>query len=64
LVDDLGFATMVRLAGYGDHLEATVDHDIRVRGRVTLTASGGSNALTHAQEESDGGRAAVACGAL
>jgi predicted enzyme related to lactoylglutathione lyase len=29
--DDLGFATMVRRPGYGDHLEATVDPDIRSR---------------------------------
>ena len=30
-VEDLGFATMVRRPGYGDHLEATVDPDIRAR---------------------------------
>lgn len=29
--DDLGFATMIRLPGYGDHLEATSDPDIRAR---------------------------------
>lgn len=29
--DDLGFATMIRRPGYGDHLEATIDPDIRVR---------------------------------
>ncbi|MCT7658392.1 VOC family protein [Mycobacterium deserti] len=29
--DDLGFATMIRRPGYGDHLEATVDPDIRER---------------------------------
>jgi hypothetical protein len=29
--DDLGFATMIRRPGYGDHLEATTDPDIRVR---------------------------------
>ncbi|WP_315094835.1 VOC family protein [uncultured Cellulomonas sp.] len=29
--DDLGFATMVRLPGYGDHLAATTDPDIRER---------------------------------
>jgi predicted enzyme related to lactoylglutathione lyase len=28
---DLGFATMIRQPGYGDHLEATVDPDIRKR---------------------------------
>jgi predicted enzyme related to lactoylglutathione lyase len=30
-VDDLGFATMIRRPGYGDHLEATFDPDIRAR---------------------------------
>jgi predicted enzyme related to lactoylglutathione lyase len=30
-VDDVGFATMVRRPGYGDHLEATVDPGIRTR---------------------------------
>lgn len=30
-VDDLGFAMMIRRPGYGDHLEATVDPDIRAR---------------------------------
>ena len=29
--DDLGFATLLRRPGYGDHLEATVDPDIRAR---------------------------------
>ncbi len=29
--DDLGFATLVRRPGYGDHLEATVDPGIRAR---------------------------------
>ena len=29
--DDLGFGTMIRRPGYGDHLEATVDPNIRVR---------------------------------
>ena len=29
--DDLGFATMIRRPGYGDHLEATIDPDIRAR---------------------------------
>jgi uncharacterized protein len=30
-VDDVGYATMVRRPGYGDHLAATVDPDIRER---------------------------------
>ena len=29
--DDVGFATMIRRPGYGDHLEATVDPEIRAR---------------------------------
>lgn len=32
-VDDLDFAPMVRSPGYGDHLEATVDPEIRARQR-------------------------------
>ena len=30
-VDDLGFAVMIRRPGYGDHLEATIDPEIRTR---------------------------------
>ena len=30
-LDDLGFATLVRRPGYGDHLDATVDPGIRER---------------------------------
>ena len=30
-IDDVGFATMIRRPGYGDHLAATVDPDIRER---------------------------------
>ena len=30
-VDNLGFAMMIRLSGYGDHLEATIDPEIRTR---------------------------------
>jgi uncharacterized protein len=32
-VEDLGFATLLRVPGYGDHLEATVDPGIRARQR-------------------------------
>ena len=35
-VNDLGFATLVRSPGYGDHLEATVDPDIRARQGGTM----------------------------
>ena len=38
-VDDLGFATLLRVTGYGDHLEATVDPGIRARQR---DAAGGA----------------------
>jgi len=31
VVEDLGFATMIRRPGYGDHLEATVDPTIHER---------------------------------
>ena len=30
-VEDLGFASMIRMPGYGDHLQATVDPDIHTR---------------------------------
>lgn len=30
-IEDMGFATLVRAPGYGDHLQATVDPDIRAR---------------------------------
>ena len=29
--DDMGFATMIRVPGYGDHLESTIDPDIHTR---------------------------------
>jgi predicted enzyme related to lactoylglutathione lyase len=29
--DDVGFATMIRRPGYGEHLESTIDPDIRRR---------------------------------
>ena len=36
--DDLGFATMIRQPGYGDHLEATSDPDIHTRQAASGTA--------------------------
>ena len=39
-MQDLGFATMVRSPGYGDHLEATVDPEIRAR-QVAVGAPAG-----------------------
>ena len=44
-VDDLGFATMIRRPGYGDHLEATVDPGIRARQAGVATPSGFEDAI-------------------
>jgi len=42
---DLGFATMLRRPGYGDHLEATVDPDIRARQARALVPPGFADAI-------------------
>ncbi len=44
-VEDLGFATMIRRPGYGDHLEATVDPDIRVRQQGIAAPPGFEDAI-------------------
>ena len=44
-VDNLGFAMMIRRPGYGDHLEATVDPDIRARQAGDLTPAGFEDAI-------------------
>jgi hypothetical protein len=44
-VEDLGFATMVRRPGYGDHLEATVDPDIRARQAGVIAPPGFEDAI-------------------
>ncbi|MFZ1996948.1 MAG: VOC family protein [Solirubrobacteraceae bacterium] len=44
-VQDLGFATMVRRPGYGDHLEATVDPGIRDRQAGIAPPSGFEDAI-------------------
>jgi uncharacterized protein len=44
-VEDLGFATMIRRPGYGDHLEATVDPDIRNRQAGVLAPPGFEDAI-------------------
>jgi len=44
-VDDLGFATMIRRPGYGDHLEATVDPDIRARQSGVVAPPGFEDAI-------------------
>lgn len=44
-VDELGFATLVRRPGYGDHLEATVDPDIRKRQEGIVAPPGFEDAI-------------------
>ncbi|HEV7168421.1 MAG TPA: VOC family protein [Micrococcaceae bacterium] len=43
--DDLGFATLIRRPGYGDHLAASVDPDIRARQAAVATPSGFEDAI-------------------
>ena len=44
-VEELGFATLLRCPGYGDHLEATVDPDIRVRQQGVAAPPGFEDAI-------------------
>jgi uncharacterized protein len=44
-VDDLGFATLIRRPGYGDHLEATVDPQIRARQEGLVAPPGFEDAI-------------------
>lgn len=44
-MDNLGFATMSRRPGYGDHLEATVDPDIRARQSGVVAPPGFEDAI-------------------
>ncbi|MDT5192835.1 MAG: uncharacterized protein QOI28_5086 [Mycobacterium sp.] len=44
-VDDVGFATMIRRPGYGDHLAATVDPDIRERQSGIMAPPGFEDAV-------------------
>jgi len=44
-IDDVGFATMVRRPGYGDHLAATVDPTIRERQADTAAPAGFEDAV-------------------
>jgi hypothetical protein len=44
-VEDLGFATLVRRPGYGDHLEATVDPTIRERQSALVAPPGFEDAI-------------------
>jgi uncharacterized protein len=44
-VDDLGFAMMIRLPGYGDHIEATSDPEIRTRQAGAAVPPGFADAI-------------------
>jgi uncharacterized protein len=44
-VEDLGFATLLRQPGYGDHLQATVDPSIRDRQAAIAAPSGFQDAI-------------------
>jgi uncharacterized protein len=44
-IDDLGFATLLRVPGYGDHLESTVDPGIRARQRGGMAPPGFEDAI-------------------
>jgi len=44
-VEDLGFATFVRCPGYGDHLESTIDPDIRKRQQDVAAPPGFEDAI-------------------
>jgi len=48
--EDLGFATLVRRPGYGDHLEATVDPDIRKRQAAVTAPPGFEDAIAWVAE--------------
>ena len=43
--EDHGFATLLRCPGYGDHLEATVDPEIRVRQQGVAAPPGFEDAI-------------------
>ena len=43
--DDIGFGTMLRVPGYGDHLAATVDPDIRARQQGVSAPPGFEDAI-------------------
>ena len=44
-LEDLGFATMIRRPGYGDHLEATIDPEIRKRQEGVTAPPGFADAV-------------------
>jgi predicted enzyme related to lactoylglutathione lyase len=53
-IDDVGFATMVRRPGYGDHLAATVDPTIRERQADTAAPAGFEDAVAWMRLVPDG----------
>jgi predicted enzyme related to lactoylglutathione lyase len=44
-IEDVGFATMVRVPGYGDHLQATIDPDIHARQDAVKSPPGFADAI-------------------
>ena len=54
--DSLGFGTMIRRPGYGDHLEATVDPNIRVRQSGALVPRGFEDAVAWLASAAPGGQ--------
>ena len=55
-IEDLGFGTMVRAPGYGDHLEATADPDIRTRQRAVGAPPGFEDTIAWVQPLEPGTR--------
>jgi uncharacterized protein len=43
--EDIGFATMIRQPGYGDHLESTIDPDIKARQAAVSAPPGFADAI-------------------
>jgi predicted enzyme related to lactoylglutathione lyase len=52
--DDVGFATMIRVPGYGEHLAATSDPDIRERQAAVSVPPGFADAIGWAAPAEDG----------
>jgi predicted enzyme related to lactoylglutathione lyase len=52
--DDLGFSTLIRRPGYGDHLEATADPGIRERQTEVVAPPGFEDAIAWLQTATDG----------
>ncbi len=52
--DDFGFGTLIRRPGYGDHLEATVDPDIRARQAQVSAPVGFEDAIARLAATTEG----------